>query len=85
MIDSVGERVQLQPDPRRFARRRGRPRARSIIGQDPRSQPPRRDDQLAEDRGGSAEPRQVVEEVGDVGRDLVVGGEEAEVLVQGPQ
>ena len=45
-----------------------------------RAQVERRDEQLAE-RLRATEAGDVVEEVGDVGRDLLVGGEEPEVLV----
>ena len=76
----VDERVDLDPDPRRLAGR-ARPRAtRAISCEDPVAQEPRADEELAEDRR-LGQPGDRVEDVGDVGGDLLVGGEEAEVLV----
>ena len=71
--------VDLDPDPRLLARRGGLGDRADLLDQ-PVAQGERRDEELAEVRR-PPEPGQVVEEVGDVGGDVLVGREEAEVLV----
>ena len=78
----VGERVHLEPDLGPLA---GSCRGGNLANQlhEPWSQGQRRDEQLAE-LLRHAEPGEVVEEVGDVSGDVLVGREEADVLV-GPR
>ena len=75
----VDERVELEADPRRLAVGRGGGDLADVL-HEPRSHHERRDEQLPEALR-APEPGHVVEEVGDVGRDLLVGREEPEVLV----
>ena len=75
----MGQPVDLDPDPRLLARLGGAGDQPDLLDQ-PLAQRERRHQQLAELRR-TTEPRQVVEQVGDVGGDLLVGGEEAEILV----
>ena len=81
MIAGSVSAFDLEPDPRALARRRPpwRPRGSRRRGRVPQRE--RRDEQLAELLRPS-EAGQVVEEVGDVGGDLLVGREEADVLVE---
>ena len=71
--------VHLDPDPRLLARLSCSGDHPDLLDQ-PFPEGERRHEQLAE-RAGPPEAGQVVEEVGDVGSDLLVGREEAEVLV----
>ena len=76
----VGERVDLDPDPRRACPPPPALATARISSISRAAQVERRDEQLAEPLR-PAEAGQVVEEVGDVGGDLLVGREEPEVLV----
>src|SRR5262249_42426850 len=78
LIDDVwiGERVDLDPDPSVLSVFRDG----ADLGDQPLAQCERRDEDLAE-LARAPEAGQVVEEVGDVGADLLVGREQAEVLV----
>src|SRR6266540_981913 len=76
----VGEMVDLQPNARLLVRFGGF-RAGANVGDDRLAHIERRDESLPEPLW-PAEARQVVEEVREVGRDLLVGSEEAEVLVE---
>ena len=77
----VGERVHLDPDPRRLASPRPPAATARISSMSRVAEVERRDEQLAEPLR-PPEAGQVVEEVGDVGGDLLVGREEPEVLVE---
>ena len=79
MISGCGEPVDLDPDARLLAVARRVGDAADLLDE-PLPQGERRDEQLAEVRR-PAEAGEVVEEVGDVVRDLLVGGEQPEVLV----
>ena len=77
----VDERVHLHPRSARARRARARRSSRSISSSSPSRMPLRRDEQLAV----AQRPRHAgeeVEHVGDVGADLLVAGEQAEVRVQ---
>ncbi len=76
----VGEGVHLDPDARRLPVL-GRVGDRTDLLHEPPAKGEGRDEQLAEALR-AAEAGQVVEEVGHVGRDLLVGREQAEVLVE---
>ena len=73
--------LTFMPDPRALARRGRLARPRGSRSTSRVAQVERRDEQLAEPLR-PAEAGEVVEEVGDVGGDLLVGREEAEVLVE---
>ena len=75
----VGQRVDLDANPRLLSVGRRLRDAANLVDET-LPQVVRRDEDLAK-RRRLAEAREVVEQVGDVGGDLLVGGEEAEVLV----
>ena len=79
MISGMGESVDLDPDVRLLPAA-GRVGDAADLLDEALAQRERRDEQLAEVRRPS-EARQVVEEIGDVVGDLLVGGEQPEVLV----
>ena len=76
----VDEVVELEHDPGGPARGGGGGHGADLLDE-PGSHLERSDEQLAE-LLRAAEAGDVVEDVGDVGRDLLVGREEADVLVQ---
>ena len=76
----VDEVVELEPDPGRLAVLRGG-RDRADLLDEPLAHLERRHEELAEPLG-AAEAGDVVEDVGDVGGDLLVGREDPDVLVE---
>ena len=76
----VDEVVELEPNPRMLSLGRGGGDRADLVDE-PAAKRERRDEQLAE-RLRPPEAGDVVEEIGDVGRDLLVGREDAEVLVE---
>ena len=79
MIFGFSERVHLEADPSRLPGLRRRGDQLDLVDQALR-EPERRDEELPEALR-APEPCDVVEEVGDVRRNVLVRGEEPEVLV----
>src|SRR5262249_49720576 len=75
----VGERVYLEANPRRLAGGGSLRHALDLV-EEPVAEEPRRDEELAEDRRAYV-TGDGVEDVDDVGGDVLVGREEAQVLV----